>query len=222
VDSAGAYRRYIDKFPRGRFVALAKFKIAAINKDFSFRKFAETFPVAFGRSREINYCNGRAVDSPRTLVKHKNELLYIDLIVPLDNILCRRKLTSGVEVVEYHKSRRNCGTVIQNFGERRYIKPSCETKFLDDGSTDHWMAGFHKWWIGHKRDRMLSISDGDGTMYLSLKSSNYYSFRMTDGEGIVRDTNVEVKGLVRVKATMEEIEPVVFLEPVDPAAIGLT
>lgn len=217
ADSAESYQRYLARFAEGRFAALARQKIDNINKDFSFRKRSETFTVV--RAEALGFCGSGGADPFDTLSKLNGlagEIVYVDIVIPLERLMCAKGIEAPrLEAVS--KEPAGCYGVLYHFSEDMAERLQVETCV----ATPQWAPG--DWGERLIADRGLVIDRlGAEGLYLSAATTPHYSYLFDAQEGQIEYAFVAVKGLVRVHTFVQEVYHSYFLEPADPAELGLT
>lgn len=224
ADSAESYQRYLSRFTEGRFASLARMKIDNINKDFSFRKQSETFPILVNRGGSIDFCKQELQTDSMSdafeylfgLYDYQDELIYIDIEIPLKNIMCEKNEINDVSIEAVHDID-DCHEVIHHFSDEesdtRHVEKCVEAlEFAPLGWGEH---------LEKQSGLVISQYDVEG-LYLSGMSAPYYRYRFDPQEGHFEAAFVSIQGLVRVHTFLQEIFVSYFLEPADPAELGLT
>lgn len=226
LDSAEAFQKYINRFPTGRFSEIARQKIININKDFSFRKQSEIFPIVVAPAKFIDFCRnqrkfpfaqgtGTALEE---LESYDAQVIYVSFTLPLRGILCPNNELS-TEVLEFPPAGKPCGEIlpaIDSEGMGALKQPHCMT----DTPEDEWDP---------RISNDLTVTGGfavksDTTqLVISAGNSEYYRVTADAAEGMEDYASITVEGLVRVDFPPREEEAFsVWLEPVNPADLGLT
>lgn len=223
LDSAESYQQYINRFPTGLFAALARQKIENINKDFSFRKQAEVFPIVVSPPGFLDFCRSNPLPEPSFSAlgrfdEYDGQLAYVSIELPLLGIQCPNNQSSTV-VWEVPAEGKSCGgamPAIESEGMEA-LKP---TLCIDDAPEDAWVP---------EVPESLSTSggliiEGNGVQFfVSARRSEYYRYETDAAEGLEDHAFIHIEGLVRVSFPPREEEAFsLWLDPVDPADLGLT
>lgn len=223
LDSAESYQQYINRFPTGRFSALARQKIENINKDFSFRKQAEMFPIVVSPPGFLDFCRGVPLPEPSysaldRFQEYDGQLAYVSIDLSLLGIQCPNNQLSTV-IWEVPAEGKSCGELMPAIESERMdaLKP---TQCIDDAPEDAWVP---------EVPESLSASggliiEGNGVQFfISARRSEYYRYETDAAEGLEDHAFIHIEGLVRVSFPPREEEAFsLWLDPVDPADLGLT
>lgn len=223
LDSAESYQQYINRFPTGRFSVLARQKIENINKDFSFRKQAEMFPIVVSPPGFLDFCRGVPLPeaSYRVLERfdeYDGQLAHVSIYLPLLGIQCPNNQSSTV-VWEVPAEGKSCGELMPGI-ESEGMEALKPTQCIDDAPEDAWVP---------EVPESLSASggliiEGNGVQFfVSARRSEYYRYETDAAEGLEDHAFIHIEGLVRVSFPPREEEAFsLWLDPVDPADLGLT
>jgi len=223
LDSAESYQQYINRFPSGRFSVIARQKIENINKDFSFRKQAEVFPIVVSPPGFLDFCSGYPIPDANFSVLEKFEaydgqLAYISIDLPLRGIQCPNNESSTV-VWDVPAKGKSCGEVMPAI-ESEAMEALKPVLCIDDAPEDSW--------IPNVPDDLavsggLIVESGGAQLLVSAHASEYYRYEADAAEGLEEHAFIHFEGLVRVSFPPREEEAFsVWLQPVDPADLGLT
>lgn len=232
INSAESYMRYLEMFPKGLFANLAKLKVDAINKDFSYRRKAELFPIIRIPTTSFPKCGPKMFGVWtifNKLSKYTNQLIYLELALPARTMFCRfwggakestyEQFTrlrgksgcpdyySIVEPGRFDAGRIPCRSVEQAriwFGPRREIKRSDKT-FRHVFA----MGGLH-------------YSANDIDLVMPADAGSHWRVVDDTQEGQIDYARIVVSGLVKVHSAFAEEHIGLYLEPVDPKAVGLS
>lgn len=222
VNTAEGYQRYLDRYPSGLFSAIAKQKIAAINKDFSYRRKAELFPIFTRRMKDVPGCRP-GVDHfsffdelRQELQTLQGQLVYVDFQASLAFVFC--DYNGGI-----------------NHGRADYIKPvsgNCEQIFVRTETFDSTRLQCippENYGMSVLKEPQSVFAEGgmklnlaDLTVIMPAGRREFYSFVVDPGEAVLSDASIRSQGLVRLRVSREEAEMYVVLEPVDPKEVGLS
>lgn len=195
VDSIESMRRYLERFPNGRFAELARLRIEHMNKDFAYRRKAETFPVVMLRDENFDLCRpfDAGFNPYEFRTRFRNRIIYLDVVLQLGGAGCDR----------LRHINRTWTDQIQELTRRdgRYRAGS-----------DRWLDEFIR------KDKMWGhLMSADPLLIALPKAEGQYS-HWDPCEG----TCIFYNGLVRVNEKGGEETLHVIFEPIDPASIGLT
>ena len=221
LDSAETYQKYIDRFPNGRFAALAQQKIVNINKDFAFRKQSETFPIVTAVTGELDFCSRKrptesasdAFDLLNGIFAYEDELIYVNWNIPLKNILCRER-PDGMRIEATAPKSGECYDVISTFSDAGLGSIDCRRSATSKG-TDEWSK------IMSQMGGLIIHQDAEG-LFLPALNAEYYKYAFNEAEGQIDSASITVQGLVRVRITTTEDFAAYLLEPVDPNTLGVS
>lgn len=223
LDSAESYQKYIDRFPQGRFAPLARQKIDNINTDFRYRRKSETFPIITA-GPEFNFCRLDRRDAPISvsdgfdllngLFAYRDELIYVDLVLPLRSMLCGQRTIENVDVTAVAPNGA-CHGIVSDFGAPHPSTTLDCNKRVNDAPEASWATA-----LG--RDGGLTLRQNSEALYLSAFRGDSYSYDFNEIEGDINQANISIRGLVRVRIVTQEDYSLYFLEPVDAAEMGLT
>lgn len=226
LDNAEVYQRYIDRFPAGRFATLARQKIENINKDFSFRARSETFAVLSAADGKLNFCSEAlkqgqqdAIWSLAPLQDYEGSLVYVELDIPLLNILCDK--SEYVDVLAISGDRENCQQIIGTFMDGREASLT-EIQCFDQVPDELIFADGGTAGLINQHGGMIVIRPGDYQLAIPALDAGYFSYLFDEAEGMLEYARIDVSGLVRIATALEEIELSIDLIPEDPARRGLT
>jgi uncharacterized caspase-like protein len=195
VDSIESMRRYLERFPNGRFAELARLRIEHMNKDFAYRRKAETFPIVMLRDENFNVCQPfDAGFSPYEFrTRFQNRIVYLDVVLQLEAPGCDR----------LRHINRTWTEDIQELTQR-------------DGQ---YRAGRDRWvdQIVREDKNWGHIINAEPIVIALPREEGQYS-HWDPCEG----TCIYYNGLVRVNEISGEESLDVRFEPIDPASIGLT
>lgn len=201
VDSIESMRRYLERYPNGLFAGIARQKIENMNRDFSYRRKAETFSIFKLRQLNFNLCNywkNRQGFNPYELgSKYNNHIIYLDIVLSFEDVACPYM---------FHVDNR-WGTQI--FGKPNPRINGAKFKQLERRAASLARSlGIRKW--AH------AVLAGEITLFLPMGGTDYSEHQ--DCEMLC----VAYRGLVKVRARPMEETLWVYFEPVDPAKVGLT
>lgn len=223
LDSAESYQQYINRFPTGRFSALARQKIENINKDFSFRKQAEMFPIVVSPPGFLDFCRGHPLPEASFSAlgqfdEYDGQLAYVSIQLPLLGIRCPNNQSSTV-VWEVPADGKSCGELMPGIESEgtEALKP---TRCIDDAPEDAWVPDVPE---SLSATGGLVIEENGVQFFVSARRSEYYRYEADAAEGLENEAFVHIEGLVRVSFPPREEEAFsLWLNPVDPADLGLT
>ena len=221
IDTAEKYQSYLTKYPEGRFAALARQKIDNINRDFAFRKEAETFPVVTATAGGVDFCHdydgiNKGVLSMVKLDDYEDQVLFLDVKLPLRDIICQGAGGwSGIQTSVAEGTDMPCDSILSLKGlggPKRIPRLRC-VKF--EGNSDKSNA-LDRW--GY-----LEIHDFEaGTLAFTAGEHPSYSMRYHPEEGDFNNAYVQVTGLARLRMGPYDEGHYRDLVPVDAAEIGMT
>lgn len=223
LDSAESYQQYINRFPTGRFSALARQKIENINKDFSFRKQAEMFPIVVSPPGFLDFCSGHPLPEAsysalERFDEYDGQLAYVSIELPLLGIQCPNN-QSSTQIWEVPAEGKSCGELMPAIDSEgmEALKP---TLCIDDAPNDAWLPDVPE---SLSASGGLIIVGNSVQFFVSARRSDYYRYATDAAEGLEDHASIHVEGLVRVSFPPREEEAFsVWLDPVDPADLGLT
>jgi hypothetical protein len=226
VSSAEGYQRYLDKYPSGMFATLARDKIAALNKDFSYTRKAELFPIVQYAFEDFPRCTAEPdQDFPFKLrdafTAVDGQIVYVDLTIPDRFLYCsydgtRRPNYDRLQTVG--KATGDC--TMRQMGnppdfktvEVPCLKPA-DAPFASEVDAER---------LFRQGGSIISLQG----MYVRLAfpegSDPHYRTTYEAAEGSVHEAWSAVRGLVRVKVFKEEAFYTIYLEPADARDLGLT
>jgi hypothetical protein len=228
LDSAEAYQRYIDRFPTGLYAVLARQKIENINRDFAFRKQTETFPIISSIDGSLDFCweNAQKRNRPSAhyqllgLRHYRGELVYVDLEVPLRNLMCKGD-SEDIRLTAYSGSAGSCSTMINiELGLADSRKANLECDPAPDPDTLDFFAKDAEHGIG-KAGGLVIATNGDD-FAIAAGNHNFFDYTFFEMEGYLQNSALKVRGLVRVHVELVEEMISLEFEPVDPATLGLS
>lgn len=203
VDSIESMKRYLDKFPNGLFATLARQRMENMQRDFAYRRKAETFPIIRMRGTNFDLCNFWGKKSRfqpfdlRTV--YKDRIVYLDVVLPFEQSNCDY----------WHVDSQLAGGFVQVFpGSKR-------------GLTDGRIAAAKA--MAQEMAQNLAIKNWGHAVVTDMirlyfpEGGHYYS-----AYDHCEATCLSYHGLVRVRDFPGEESLYVHFEEVDPAEVGLT
>lgn len=233
IDTEEAYKKYLNRFHDGRFAKLANQKIAALNRDFSFRRQNETFPVLVASESAIkaNFECGQKDENNsdfdiRGFGSVKESIIYVDISINAANMLCLGKDNIS-KLANFYTTNDKCASM-NIFRDVSQDGITGSSAGIVDGDMPK----------GCDVDKDL-LRDGDGQKYIKgnpyffrkmgsstfiapIVKTSYYQLDSADTEGQPESGQYRIQGLVRVHAEYAEEDSYVILEPVDPAELGMS
>jgi uncharacterized caspase-like protein len=213
TNSIEGYQRFLESHPQSVFSTLAKEKIDALGKDFSYRRKSEVFPLVKYQESDFPACGSKSATKgqqqyTRMHDQFKNlngHVIYLRFSLPLRTI--------------------NCGLPPWHVDQPYFVAGKGETKCS-------WHSRgyklFKKWQCGGALDDpayyhgALIRMFGGLEISFPLLDADYYSAKHADGEGVVDPTMIEFEGLVKVRYSHAEDTRQVVLTPIDPKLIGMS
>lgn len=223
LDSAESYQQYINRFPSGRFSVLARQKIENINKDFSFRKQAELFPVVVSPPDFLDFCRGypmtdRNSGALELFEDYDGQLVFVSVNIPLLGLQCANN-SLAAEVWEVPANGTSCGELMPRI-ESEDMDARKPALCIDNPPQDAWVPEVPEELAA---DGGLIVTDAGASLLVSARRSEYYRYDADEAEGLVEYAFIHFEGLVRVDFPPRDEEAFsVWLQPVDPAELGLT
>lgn len=107
-------QRYLNEYHSGIFASLARQKIEAMNKDFSFTRKNEVFPVFLIDDSMVNLCRNREypgynaapnqIDLFKLGTKYHQSIIYLRVTITLENLQCRNVIYSIIQMTDGYSS----------------------------------------------------------------------------------------------------------------------
>jgi len=225
LDSAEAYQRYVDRFPNGMFAKIARQKIENINRDFSFRRSSETFPIVQSVDGKLDFCLSRSEKSNLPPARWQldafqdfdGELVFANLAIPLKNMMCPKGGNDGLRMTAVAPKPDECNTLMSiDSGEAGGLA----VEFTCTSETERDSRVTSEYSIDKAGG--LSVSDFVSALVLAAGQHSFYDYEFFENEGMLDGTEIRVTGLVRVHTSTQEEHLGVELEPIDPAVLGLS
>ena len=213
VNTAESYRRYLEKYPNGLFKQIALTKIEAINKDFTYRRKAERFPILVAEYDDFGSCSSRQNYKKENeivdhIIKYDEQIVFINISIPYRTLFCKVRGKMFYNANFYKNKDGECNFSSITSGEFDYRKIPClnSKQALDEELIDGGM----------------SFSIGQGFWVVHGGVSDYYRLDEDAAEGFYEEASFNIRGLVRLRAGSAEESVWVTIEPVNPKEIGLT
>lgn len=229
VATAEGFQRYLDKYPEGRFATLAKLRIEAFNKDQSFFRRNETFPIITADFDEVSFCRGKTLSNGtvngdiqgfRSVAALKDQVAYVDIEVPLKEFVCTKDSVADLQWIppEGQSCKDFEARILPIELPRNLAKRRCwQGESSGDPESDQQMKQVSVDGGG------VEFSGGEGTtVRLPMMNKKFWFTDIRLAEGSFEDAVINFRGFARIyEGAAEEFQFIEF-QPFDPREHGLT